>query len=59
MNAMEKNHSGPECTEFVMHDLYNFFTRHKKERIEGRDAASVQNYMKVMTEKDPEFFFQV
>jgi hypothetical protein len=38
---MEKNHSGPECTGFLMHDIYNFFIRQKKEKIEGRDAASV------------------
>jgi hypothetical protein len=24
MNVMGKNHSGPECTEFIVHDLYNF-----------------------------------
>jgi hypothetical protein len=36
MDVMEKNHGGPECTGFIMQDLYNFFARHKKERI-GRD----------------------
>jgi hypothetical protein len=41
MDVMEKNHSGPECTGFLMHDIYNFFIRQKKEKIEGRDAASV------------------
>jgi hypothetical protein len=38
--------------------LLQFFARHKKERIEGRDAASVLNYMKVMTKNDPKFFFK-
>jgi hypothetical protein len=59
MDVMEKNHGGPECTGFLMHDLYNFFSRHKKQRIEGKDATSVLNHMKVMCEKDSEFFFQV
>jgi hypothetical protein len=58
MDVMEKNHGGPECIRFIMQDLYNFFARHKKERIEGRDTASVLNYMKVMTKKDPECFFK-
>jgi hypothetical protein len=31
--------------------------RHKKQRIEGRDGASVLNHMKVMCEKDSAFFF--
>jgi hypothetical protein len=38
-------------------DLYNFFARYKKERIKGRDATSVINYIKVITEKDTESFF--
>jgi hypothetical protein len=25
MDVMEKNHGGPECTGFIMQDLYNFF----------------------------------
>jgi hypothetical protein len=56
MDVMEKNHSGPECTGFVMQDLYNFFfAKHKKERIEDKNATSVLNYMKVMTKKDTEY----
>jgi hypothetical protein len=49
MDVMEKNHGGPECTGFFMQGLYNFFARQKKEKIEGRDAASVLNHMKVVT----------
>jgi hypothetical protein len=56
---MEKNHGGPECTRFLMRDLYIFFSRQKKEKIEERDGASVLNHMKVMSDKDTEFFFQV
>jgi hypothetical protein len=59
MDVMVKNHGGPECTGFLMQDLYNFFSRHKKQRIEGRDAASVLNHMKVMCEKDSEFFSSI
>jgi hypothetical protein len=58
MDVMENNHGGPECTGYIMQDLYNFFARHKKEGIEGKDAMSVLNYLKVMTENDPEFFFK-
>jgi hypothetical protein len=29
MDVMEKNHDGPECTEFIMQDLYNFFARQR------------------------------
>jgi hypothetical protein len=35
MDVMEKNHGGPECTGFLMHDLYNFFfpdTRSKESK---------------------------
>ena len=58
MDVMEKIHGGPEDTGFVMQDLYNFFARHKKERIEGRDAACVLNHMNKMSKKDSEFFFK-
>jgi hypothetical protein len=27
MDVMEKNHGGPECTGFVMQDLYKFFCK--------------------------------
>jgi hypothetical protein len=59
MDVMEKNHGGSECTRFLMQDLYNFFARQKKEKIEGRDATSVLNHMKVMTDKDAEFFSSI
>jgi hypothetical protein len=55
MDVMEKNHGGPECTRFLMQYMHIFFSRHKKQRIEGKDAASVLNHMKVMCEKDSFF----
>ncbi|KAM0838344.1 hypothetical protein ACQ4PT_061034 [Festuca glaucescens] len=35
MEVMEKQHGGPEKVGFVPRDLYNFFAKYKKERIEG------------------------
>jgi hypothetical protein len=35
--------------------LQIFFAKHKKERIEDKNATSVLNYMKVMTKKDTEY----
>lgn len=58
MEVMEKQHGGPEKVGFVPRDLYNFFAKYKKERIEGRDAEFMLNYMAARQEKDPEFFYK-
>ncbi|KAM0873983.1 hypothetical protein ACQ4PT_037721 [Festuca glaucescens] len=46
MEVMEKQHGGPEKVGFVPRDLYNFFAKYKKERIED----FVEEYE--ITEKD-------
>lgn len=56
MDVMEKIHGGPEDTGFLLMDLYKFFSRHKKQRIEGFDAACVMNHFKVMSRSTWSFF---
>ncbi|XP_062233641.1 protein FAR1-RELATED SEQUENCE 5-like [Phragmites australis] len=58
MDVMEKNHGSYEETGFLLRDLYNFFARYKKERVEGRDAEFVLKYMGGKQEEDPEYFFK-
>ncbi|KAL6600485.1 hypothetical protein ACP70R_045285 [Stipagrostis hirtigluma subsp. patula] len=58
MDVMEKNHGGPDDTGFILRDLYNFFARQKKQRVEGRDADFVLNYLRSKQEEDSEFFFK-
>jgi zinc finger SWIM domain-containing protein 3 len=57
MDVMETTHGGPGETGFLSQDLYNFFSRNKKRKIEGSDAEFVLNHLRHMEEKDPEFFF--
>jgi hypothetical protein len=57
MDVMETSHGGPGETGFISQDLYNFISAYKKEKIEESDAEFVLNHMRVMEEKDPEFFF--
>ncbi|XP_062227321.1 protein FAR1-RELATED SEQUENCE 5-like [Phragmites australis] len=47
-----------EETGFLLRDLYNFFARYKKERVEGRDTEFVLKYMGGKQEEDPEYFFK-
>jgi hypothetical protein len=54
IDVMEKNHGGPDCTGFLMQDLYNFFPDTSKESKVG--MQSVLNHMKVMCKKDSVFF---
>lgn len=58
MEVVEKQHGGFGKVGYVSRDLYNFFARYKKERIEGRDAEFVLNYMAARKERDPEFFYK-
>ncbi|XP_022685196.1 protein FAR1-RELATED SEQUENCE 5-like [Setaria italica] len=57
MDVMEASHGGPWETGFLSQDLYNFFSRYKKGKVEGSDVEFVLNHMRQMQEKDPEFFF--
>nr|XP_034593737.1 protein FAR1-RELATED SEQUENCE 5-like isoform X3 [Setaria viridis]XP_034593738.1 protein FAR1-RELATED SEQUENCE 5-like isoform X3 [Setaria viridis] len=57
MDVMEASHGGPGETGFLSQDLYNFFSRYKKGKVEGSDVEFVLNHMRQMQEKDPEFFF--
>ncbi|KAL6905922.1 hypothetical protein ACP4OV_003523 [Aristida adscensionis] len=56
MDVMDKNYGGE--TGFLLRDLYNFFARKKKERVEGRDAEYVLNYMREKQDEDSEYFFK-
>ncbi|KAL6638252.1 hypothetical protein ACP70R_025824 [Stipagrostis hirtigluma subsp. patula] len=58
MDVMDKNYGGPGETGFLLRDLYNFFARMKKERVEGSDAEYVLNFMREKQEHDLEFFFK-
>lgn len=58
MEVMEKQHGSYAKVGFVSKDLYNFFARHKKRRILGRDAQFLLNHMRAQEERDPEFFFK-
>uniref|UniRef100_K3YLN5 SWIM-type domain-containing protein n=1 Tax=Setaria italica TaxID=4555 RepID=K3YLN5_SETIT len=57
MDVMEASHGGPGETGFLSQDLYNFFSRYKKGKVEGSDVEFVLNHMHQMQEKDSEFFF--
>uniref|UniRef100_K4A0C0 Uncharacterized protein n=1 Tax=Setaria italica TaxID=4555 RepID=K4A0C0_SETIT len=60
MDVMETSHGGPGGpgeTGFLSQDLYNFFSRYKKGKVEESDAEFVLDHMHQMQEKDPEFFF--
>ncbi|OEL24823.1 hypothetical protein BAE44_0014158 [Dichanthelium oligosanthes] len=41
MDVMETSHCSPGDTGFLSKDLYNFFSRHKKEKVEGNNAEFV------------------
>ncbi|KAL6620300.1 hypothetical protein ACP70R_035439 [Stipagrostis hirtigluma subsp. patula] len=58
MDVMDKNYGGPRETGFLLRDLYNFFARMKKERVEGSDAEYVLNFMREKQDHDLEFFFK-
>jgi hypothetical protein len=58
MEVMENNNGGYDKVGFVTRDLYNFFARYKKKRIEGRDADLVVNHLMAQQEQDPDFFFR-
>jgi zinc finger SWIM domain-containing protein 3 len=57
MDVMETSHGGPGEIGFISRDLYNFFARYKKGKVEESDADFVLNHMRQMEENDPEFFF--
>jgi hypothetical protein len=57
MNIMQKSHSGPGDTRFLLQDMYNFIAREKKEKIEGSDVDYVINFMAACKDENPEFYF--
>ncbi|XP_012700767.1 protein FAR1-RELATED SEQUENCE 5 [Setaria italica] len=46
MDVMEASHGGPGETGFLSQDLYNFFSRYKKGKVEGSDVEFVLNHMR-------------
>ncbi|CAO2043310.1 unnamed protein product [Urochloa humidicola] len=56
-DVMEITHGGAGEAGFISKDLYNFFSREKKGKVEGSDAEFVLNHMRSMQKKDPEFFY--
>lgn len=59
MDVMETSHGGAGETGFLSQDLYNFFSRQKKGKVQGNDAEFVMNHMRQMHENDPEFFLSI
>jgi zinc finger SWIM domain-containing protein 3 len=57
MDVMETSHGGPGEIGFILRDLYNFFARYKKGKVEESDADIVLNHMRHMEGNDPEYFF--
>jgi zinc finger SWIM domain-containing protein 3 len=55
MDVMEATHGGPGEIGFLSQDLYNFFSKNKKGKIEGSYVEFVLNHLRHMEEKDPEF----
>jgi zinc finger SWIM domain-containing protein 3 len=46
MDVMETSHGGPGETRFISRDLYNFFARYKKGKVEESEADFVLNHMR-------------
>jgi zinc finger SWIM domain-containing protein 3 len=46
MDVMETTHGGLGEAGFLLQDLYNFFSRNKKGKIEGCDAEFVLNHLR-------------
>jgi hypothetical protein len=60
MDVTETSHGGPGETGFLsQEDLYKFFSRQKKGKVQGNDAEFVMNHMRQMEEKDPDFFLSI
>ncbi|KAL6591971.1 hypothetical protein ACP70R_049663 [Stipagrostis hirtigluma subsp. patula] len=58
MDVMQKIYGGRDEVGFLLQDLYNFFSREKKEKVEGSDADYVLNHMRTRKSEDSEYFFK-
>lgn len=58
MDVIERDHGGFEGAGFVTRDLYNFFVKMKKKRIDGGDADRVIKYMQARQKDDMDFYYE-